>query len=116
LIENTGTVLLSSSLQEMLQPTETDEPSTSDRMTNWRRFVSERLQASTSSLYAEALAEMERHLLAMVIENTDNNQAKGARLLGITRGNLRKKLRAIGLASPAASDGNFESVEESNDE
>jgi DNA-binding NtrC family response regulator len=32
------------------------------------------------------------------MEQTENNQAKIARILGITRGNLRKKLRALGLS------------------
>jgi two-component system nitrogen regulation response regulator GlnG len=101
LIENTGTVLPSSSLQTLLQSPDSAEPTTGDRATNWRTFVSDRLKASTSSLYAESLSEMERHVLTLVMEQTDHNQAKSARLLGITRGNLRKKLRALGL-SPAA--------------
>jgi two-component system nitrogen regulation response regulator GlnG len=104
LIENTGTVLPSSSLQQMLQPPKRSEHFTSDRTTNWREFISERLKASSSSLYAESLVEMERHLLALVMESTGNNQAKSARLLGITRGNLRKKLRTFGLAPPATSE------------
>ncbi len=98
LIENTGTVLASSSLQQLLQHSQRGEPSSGDRVTDWRSFILNRLNASTSSLYAESLVEMERNLLAIVMESTENNQAKSARLLGITRGNLRKKLRALGLA------------------
>lgn len=116
LVENTGTVLPSSSLHKMLQPLKRGEPATSDRTSDWRAFVSERLKASSSSLYSESLVEMERHLLALVMESTDNNQAKSARLLGITRGNLRKKLRALGLAPPATAEENSDSASESDDD
>jgi DNA-binding NtrC family response regulator len=102
LIENTGTVLASSSLHQLLQPAQPGELASSDRTTDWRSFVLNRLQASTTSLYTESLVEMERNLLAIVMESTENNQAKSARLLGITRGNLRKKLRSLGLAPPVS--------------
>jgi two-component system nitrogen regulation response regulator GlnG len=106
LIENSGTILPSSSLQALLHSPDGDKPIASNQATNWRTFVSLRLQADTSSLYAESLAEMERQLLTLVMDQTENNQAKSARLLGITRGNLRKKLRSLGLApsAPTADD------------
>ncbi len=104
LVENTGTLLPSSSLRHLLRPARSGEPPPSDRTTDWRSFVTERLQGGTTSLYAESLTEMERHLLALVMENTRGNQAQGARLLGITRGNLRKKLRTLGLVPAAAAE------------
>jgi two-component system nitrogen regulation response regulator GlnG len=42
---------------------------------------------------------MERSLLSQVMAATHGNQARSARMLGITRGNLRKKLRTLGLAA-----------------
>jgi len=104
LVENTGTLLPSSSLQQLLQPPQAGPVPASDRETDWQAFVTQRVAAGTSSLYAESLAEMERHLLALVMESTSHNQAQSARLLGITRGNIRKKLRTLGLAQPAADD------------
>jgi DNA-binding NtrC family response regulator len=104
LIENTGTVLPSNSLQALLRAPECSKSTSHDRATDWRTFVLDRLTVNSSSLYAESLAEMERHLLTLVMEQTQNNQAKSARLLGITRGNLRKKLRALGLAAPGVED------------
>lgn len=116
LVENTGTVLPSTSLQQMLRPTHRETPPTGDRTTHWRSFVTDRLKASTSALYAESLAEMERHVLSLVMENTENNQAKSARLLGITRGNLRKKLRALGLAPPGTHEEAADHSDETSDE
>jgi two-component system nitrogen regulation response regulator GlnG len=102
LIEHTGAVLPSSSLQQILQLGQRSESTLGDRATDWRGFVMDRIRASSASLYADAISEMERHVMALVMEHTAHNQAKSARLLGITRGNLRKKLRALGLAAPSA--------------
>jgi two-component system nitrogen regulation response regulator GlnG len=64
---------------------------------NWDRFIAERLEAGSRELYAECLTTMERQLLIRVLERTGGNQLRAAELLGITRGSLRHKLRALGL-------------------
>jgi two-component system nitrogen regulation response regulator GlnG len=61
------------------------------------RFVHERLMAGSSELYAEALAVMERQVLTQVLRHTGGNQLQAAKILGITRGSLRTKLRALGI-------------------
>ncbi|WP_425619253.1 sigma-54-dependent transcriptional regulator [Anatilimnocola sp. NA78] len=109
LIENTGTVLASSSLLRSLRRGTSGETSASTAQappaqTYWQQFVSSGLGRSTTHLYSEAIADMERHVVALVLENTSGNQARAARILGITRGNLRKKLRALGLLPPASND------------
>lgn len=45
-----------------------------------------------SNLYTLVLAEMEIPLLKMVMRFTNDNQSKAAKILGISRGTLRKKL------------------------
>ena len=64
---------------------------------DWDRFVAERLQGGSSDLYAEALGLMERRLLTAVLRHTGGNQLQAAKVLGITRGSLRTKLRELGL-------------------
>ncbi len=66
-------------------------------MLDWDRFVTERLEAGSRELYAECLGVMERQLLTRVLDRTGGNQLRAAALLGITRGSLRHKLRALGL-------------------
>ena len=64
---------------------------------DWDRFITERLEAGSRDLYAECLAVMERQLLTRVLERTGWNQLRAAELLGINRGSVRHKLRALGL-------------------
>lgn len=45
-----------------------------------------------ANLYSMVLAQMEVPLLKMVMRYTNGNQSKAAKILGISRGTLRKKL------------------------
>ncbi len=53
------------------------------------------------SLHRDVIEEVESALLKAVIRATNENQGRAARALGISRGTLRKKLRAYGIG-PAA--------------
>ncbi len=65
---------------------------------DWDQFVTERLATGSRDLYAECLALMERQLLSRMLDRTAGNQLRASELLGITRGSLRHKLRALGLS------------------
>lgn len=60
-------------------------------------FVSQRKSQGSNNLYAETLEFMERYLLVRVLRECDGNQSKAAERLGITRGSLRHKIRALGI-------------------
>jgi two-component system nitrogen regulation response regulator GlnG len=64
---------------------------------DWEEFVAGRIAAGTENLYAESLERMEREVLVRVLRHTDGNQVQAARLLGITRGSLRNKIRTLGI-------------------
>ncbi|HYH69579.1 MAG TPA: sigma-54 dependent transcriptional regulator [Urbifossiella sp.] len=64
---------------------------------DWDEFVGGRIAAGTEGLYAEALERMEREVLVRVLRHTGGNQLQAAKLLGITRGSLRTKIRALGI-------------------
>ena len=49
-------------------------------------------------LYGLVLSEVEYPLLEIVLQQTRGNQTKAAKLLGISRGTLRKKLKQYDLA------------------
>lgn len=46
-----------------------------------------------NDLYDKVISEIEKPLLATVMDHYDNNQSKAASCLGINRGTLRKKLK-----------------------
>jgi len=64
---------------------------------DWDRFITERLEAGSHELYAECLEVLERQLITRILERTAGHQMRAAQLLGITRGSLRHKLRALGM-------------------
>jgi DNA-binding protein Fis len=55
------------------------------------------------SVYRDALALLERPLLAHVLGLTGGNQVRAARLLGLNRNTLRKRCRALRLELPGKS-------------
>ena len=63
--------------------------------TDLRQFVDERLEHGSINLYAESLEFMERYVVTRVLRVCEGNQSKAARMLGITRGCLRSKVRAL---------------------
>ncbi|MEM9102472.1 MAG: DNA-binding transcriptional regulator Fis [Pseudomonadota bacterium] len=52
---------------------------------------------TVNDLYDMVLAEVEAPLLETVMGNVRGNQTKAAKMLGINRGTLRKKLKIYGL-------------------
>ena len=64
----------------------------------WADFVAGRIAAGSENLYAEALERMEREVIVRVLKHTEGNQLQAARVLGITRGSLRNKVRALGIS------------------
>src|SRR3984957_19236548 len=58
-------------------------------------FVDECLQNGSTDMYTASVEMMERYLLTRVLRHTRGNQSQAARMLGITRGSLRNKMRAL---------------------
>jgi two-component system nitrogen regulation response regulator GlnG len=65
---------------------------------DWDEFVLGRIAANSENLYAESLERMEREVLIRVLRYTAGNQLQAARILGITRGSLRNKIRTLGIS------------------
>jgi two-component system nitrogen regulation response regulator GlnG len=60
-------------------------------------FIDARLRDGSEDLYAESLRRLERLLLTRVLRHTGGNQLQAAKILGITRGSLRTKVRELGI-------------------
>lgn len=65
---------------------------------NLKQFVQDRLDKQSADVYAETLQMMERYLISRILSLANGNQSETARILGITRGSLRHKIRALGIS------------------
>jgi two-component system nitrogen regulation response regulator GlnG len=72
-------------------------PAGASGMIDLAQFVAGRLRDGRPDLYAGALGLLERTLIPLVLRHTLGNQTAAAELLGITRGSLRFKVRALGI-------------------
>lgn len=100
LLQATGDVLLPEFFPEEVRSggrTSTTVGVSTDvsRCTEFENFIDRQLRSGTEDLYAQALGHMERMLLTRVLRHTDGNQSKAAKILGITRGSLRNKIRTL---------------------
>src|SRR5205807_1023290 len=98
LLQATGTVLLPDFLPTAIRhPEKAAEHAASTGGGDWEAFIQDRLREGSQELYAETLALMERQLVTAVLRHTQGNQVQAARILGITRGSLRTKIRSLGI-------------------
>jgi two-component system nitrogen regulation response regulator GlnG len=98
LLRSAGHVIIPEFIPERVRVPDVDVPGappSETSGTDLRRFVDERLQAGSNDLYSEALEFMDRYVVTRVLRVCDGNQSKAARVLGITRGCLRSKVRAL---------------------
>ena len=99
----TGPVIVPECLPKSVSVEENSEseespPSERLRQGDLQRFVDDRSQQGSIDLYAETLEIMERYLLTRVLREESGNQSRAAERLGITRGSLRYKIRALQIS------------------
>jgi two-component system, NtrC family, response regulator AtoC len=97
LLRASGPVLLPTFLPDLTGPSAPTTAAPSGEDLGLETFIRQRLGPGPGELYAEAHRELDRHLLARVLEHTGGNQHQAARLLGIARQTLRLRLRELGL-------------------
>ncbi|CAN5907135.1 sigma-54 dependent transcriptional regulator [soil metagenome] len=97
ILRSHGPVLLPNFLPPLSSPPTARGPEPESAGPGWAGFVDDRLQAGSTSLYDEALAKMEREVIGRVLRHTGGNQVQAAKILGITRGTLRTKIRTLGI-------------------
>lgn len=88
---------LHGAMQSSLRPLAPPRAVNGSTITDWRQLLESHLAAGSSDLYAAATAELDRQLLGLLLQRTGGNQSEAARILGITRASLRKRLRAAGI-------------------
>ncbi len=101
LLQATGPVLVSEFLPGVIlsgtavvSPREVNSP----EGTPLECFIDSRLENGSNDLYSETIERVERVLLTRVLQSTHGNQSQAAKILGITRGSLRHKIRLLGIS------------------
>ncbi len=106
LVESPGAVLATDALHRALgtrEPSKSINPESNHPPTNegsnWDLdgFVVDLLQDGTNDLYDLAIQKLDHRLLTLVLKHTHGNQAQAARLLGMTRTSLRRKIAATNI-------------------
>jgi two-component system nitrogen regulation response regulator GlnG len=95
ILQATGPVLVPDFLpDEVHESTQPDPTSTAAAKptSSIESFINLELKNGSNSLYGDALAELERLLVTRVLQQTGGNQSQAAKILGVTRGFLRKKV------------------------
>ncbi len=77
---------------EVIKPVETGESFACSVQQSLQSYFTRLDGEDPVNLYSMVLAEMEVPLLRVVMRYTKNNQSKAAKILGLSRGTLRKKL------------------------
>jgi two-component system nitrogen regulation response regulator GlnG len=100
LLRATGSVLLPNMLPELAPApsapvTCASAPGVSAGL---NRFIQQRLVAGSESLHEEARWELDRILLPLVMEHTRGNLFQAAKVLGVARQTLRRRLRELRIA------------------
>ena len=98
LLNTTGNVILPEFLPDALRlATHSTAPAAGGDApsSDLRPFVDECLRRGSEEMYAACLERMERYLLTQVLRHARGNQSQAARMLGITRGSLRNKMRSL---------------------
>ncbi|MEW6067890.1 MAG: helix-turn-helix domain-containing protein [Nitrospirota bacterium] len=57
------------------------------------RYLKELKKLENGHLYKTVLSEVEKSLIKIVLEETENNQLRTAKILGINRNTLRSKIK-----------------------
>ena len=99
LLQASGTILLPAFLPELSggSPSASSFAGPPGAELSLEAFIRQRLGPDAQDLYTDTHRQVDRLLLARVLEYTSGNQHQAARLLGIARQTLRQKLRDLGL-------------------
>jgi two-component system nitrogen regulation response regulator GlnG len=107
LLRATGSVLLPNMLPELTPAPQapTSAPEAVVSPSGLVQFIQRRLLDGSEALYDETRWELDRVLLPLVMEHTRGNLFQAAKVLGVARQTLRRRLRDLNIAPRFASAG-----------
>src|SRR5262245_7283556 len=110
LLGATGGVLLPTMLPELTTEPPTTGSETPTGRSGLDEFIRRRLAEGSETLHDDAHRELDRTLLPLVMEHTRGNQFQAAKILGVARQTLRRRLRELHI-TPHFTDGTEEDTD-----
>jgi DNA-binding NtrC family response regulator len=101
LVQSTGPVVIPEFLPDIVRsraPAARPHSNNGSLASDLKALIDERLRGRSRDIYAEATEMMDRYVVTRVLQHTDGNQSRAAKLLGITRGSLRNKIRNLRIS------------------
>ena len=97
LLRATGSVMLPGMLPELniAPPAAAASTSAASPAAGLEDYIRQRLASGSEALHEEAHRELDRILLPLVMEHTRGNQFQAAKILGVARQTLRRRLREL---------------------
>jgi len=96
----TGTITLDSLPKNLLRPeclSDSKESLEEVAFGKLEQPVKNAVELNSNLLLAEVISQVERPLISLLLQQTNWNQQRTARILGINRNTLRKKIKTLGL-------------------
>jgi two-component system nitrogen regulation response regulator GlnG len=103
LVHSVGSTLLPEFLPSLVEkqpegvPLAASSEDSTEAFGRFGHFIERSIQSGATDLYGQALRRMESMLVIRTLQATGGNQLQAAKILGITRGSLRTKLRDLGI-------------------
>jgi DNA-binding NtrC family response regulator len=95
LLHATGQVLMPDFLPEEIRRARKATLPGGGSLKQLESFIDDSLQSGAEDIYGHSLAQLEKYLFTRVLSHTGGNQSQAAKMLGITRGSLRNKIRSL---------------------
>jgi DNA-binding NtrC family response regulator len=101
LLRSNGPVLLPSMLPELapMPPASDDDAEQAACRSELNEFIQQRLADGSEALYEETRWELDRVLLPLVMDHTRGNLFRAAKVLGVARQTLRRRLRDLKITA-----------------
>jgi two-component system nitrogen regulation response regulator GlnG len=104
LLRANGSVLLPDMLPELKTPPPPGTPDGAQAPSGLEQFIRRRLAEGSGELHDDAHRELDRILLPLVMDHTGGNRFQAAKVLGVARQTLRRRLQELQITPRFADD------------
>ncbi|NNJ24814.1 sigma-54-dependent transcriptional regulator [Alienimonas chondri] len=97
ILHSSGPVIVPKDLPAEVRGGTAEPPKETGPPSDLRPLLEGAFAENSDDIYADSLELMERYVVTRILDRTGGNQSRAAKMLGITRGSLRNKIRGLGI-------------------